>query len=87
MSLDTQERDCRDLIERKGWAVATVYRDAGRSAWRDDRDRPAFAELLQALDAGELDAIVAWKQDRLGRRVSEVADLLDRCRRNNAALV
>lgn len=87
VSLATQETDCRALLERKGWSIEQIYRDAGRSAWQDNRDRPAFTELLQALDAGELDAIVAWKQDRLGRRVAEVADLLDRCRRHDVALV
>ena len=87
ISLETQEADCRALVERKGWEVAGVYRDAGRSAWADDRDRPAFTEMLAELEAGEVAGIVAWKQDRLGRRVTEVADLLDRCRQHSAALV
>ena len=45
MSLETQETDARAFVERKGWDVAEVYVDAGRSAWADDRvrDRPEFA--------------------------------------------
>jgi DNA invertase Pin-like site-specific DNA recombinase len=84
ISLKTQERDARALAKRKGWKVADVYRDAGRSAWQDGRERPAFDRMLGDLDAGKISGVVAWKQDRLGRRVAEVAQLLDRCRQLGA---
>jgi DNA invertase Pin-like site-specific DNA recombinase len=85
VSLDTQEQDARALASRKGWEVAPeVYRDAGRSAWQDNRERPAFDAMLADLEAGKLGGVLAWKQDRLGRRVSEVAALLDRCRQLGA---
>jgi site-specific DNA recombinase len=80
ISLDTQEHDARALANRKGWKVAEVYKDAGRSAWSDARERPAFDRMVADLDAGKIKGVVAWKQDRLGRRVAEVASLLDRCR-------
>jgi DNA invertase Pin-like site-specific DNA recombinase len=86
VSLDTQEQDARALAKRKGWKVVEIYRDSGRSAWADGRDRPAFDRMLVDLDAGKLGGIVAWKQDRLGRRVAEVAQLLDRCRQLGAVV-
>jgi DNA invertase Pin-like site-specific DNA recombinase len=86
VSLKTQEADCRTFAKRKGWAVAEVYRDAGRSAWSDTRDRPAFDRMLGDLDAGRVTGILAWKQDRLGRRVAEVAALLDRARQLGAVV-
>jgi DNA invertase Pin-like site-specific DNA recombinase len=84
VSLETQEADARAFAARKGWKVAEVYVERGRSAWRDDRDRPAFDRMLADLEAGKIAGIVAWKQDRLGRRVAEVAALLDRCRQLGA---
>jgi site-specific DNA recombinase len=84
ISLETQEGDCSALARRKGWKVTKVYTDAGRSAWSDKRDRPAFDRMLSDLEHGDLDGVVAWKQDRLGRRVAEVAALLDRCRQLDA---
>jgi DNA invertase Pin-like site-specific DNA recombinase len=84
VSLDTQERDARAFAKRKGWRVAGTYRDAGRSAWKDGRERPAFDAMLADLEAGKLGGILAWKQDRLGRRVAEVATLLDRTRQLGA---
>jgi site-specific DNA recombinase len=84
VSLDTQEQDARAFTKRKGWVVAEVYKDAGRSAWSDSRDRPAFDKMLADLEAAKLDGILAWKQDRLGRRVAEVSALLDRSRQLGA---
>jgi site-specific DNA recombinase len=84
VSLVTQEADCRKLAKRKGWKVAQIYRDAGRSAWSDSRDRPGFDKMLVDLEAGRIAGILAWKQDRLGRRVAEVAALLDRARQLGA---
>jgi site-specific DNA recombinase len=84
VSLDTQEHDCRALAKRKGWKVAEVYKDRGRSAWSDLRDRPAFDKMLADLEVGRIAGILAWKQDRLGRRVAEVAALLDRARQLGA---
>jgi site-specific DNA recombinase len=86
VSLDTQEADCKALAKRKGWKVAEVYKDRGRSAWSDSRDRPAFDKMLTDLEAGKIGGIVAWKQDRLGRRVAEVAGLLDRVRQLGAVI-
>jgi site-specific DNA recombinase len=87
VSLETQEADARTYAKRKGWRVAEVYRDAGRSAWSDDRERPSFNRMLEDLDARKIGGIVAWKQDRLGRRVAEVAALLDQCRQLGAVVV
>ena len=50
----------RALAKRKGWAVADVYRDAGRSAWQDGRERPAFDRMLADLEAGKIDAALLW---------------------------
>ena len=36
VSLATQEADAFALAKRKGWRVAVVYRDSGRSSWADD---------------------------------------------------
>src|ERR671930_2816257 len=81
VSLDTQEQDARARASRKGWEVAPeVYRDAGRSAWQDGRERPAFDAMLADLEAGKLGGIVAWKQDRLGRPGAEGSSLPGRCR-------
>jgi DNA invertase Pin-like site-specific DNA recombinase len=63
----------RELIERhaagQGWALGKVYEDGGWSGRRSDR--PAYRELLDAAAAGEMDVLVVWRLDRLGRDLRE----------------
>ncbi len=44
-SLSDQERTCRTFAARAGLKVVAVYRDDGKSAWKDDlRHRPQFEQ-------------------------------------------
>lgn len=80
-----QEKDCRALCERQGYAVVEVYRDTERyrvgkrlvepSGTR--ADRPQFRRLLADAAAGAFDVIVAWKEDRLYRSYRAMLDVLD----------
>ncbi len=48
-SLADQERTCRELAKRSGFKVLRVYRDEGRSAYKDElHHRPQFAAMLAA---------------------------------------
>lgn len=67
-SLADQERACRQFAERAGLKVLKVYRDEGRSAYKDDlKHRPAFQQLLQAAGR-QWSAVVVYKLDRFARR-------------------
>ena len=78
VSPETQEADARALCERQGYIVIEVYRDtekyraAGRlvepSGTRNDR--PQFKRMLADNDAGKIDMIIAWREDRLYRGVN-----------------
>jgi site-specific DNA recombinase len=66
-SLADQERACREFAARQGYRVLKVYRDEGRSAYKDDlKHRPAFQQLLAA--AGTFKAVIVYKLDRFARR-------------------
>lgn len=71
-SLDDQERDCRDLAERRGLTVAEVYREReGTSAYRQGVKRPKFDQMLDELESGT--TVIAWELSRITRRGSEQA--------------
>lgn len=78
-----QEEDCRAHAKALGWEVAEVYIDNDVSA-TSGKARPAYERLLAALDSGDVGAIVAWHPDRLYRRVTDLAELVDVCKRTNA---
>jgi len=44
-----------------------------------DTDRPGFQQALSMLKAGEADALVVYKMDRLSRNVRDVLDLCQLC--------
>jgi site-specific DNA recombinase len=73
-----QERECRAFCARRDWPVLDVYTDNDVSASAFTRKaRPAYAAMLEAVKAGDVDAIVAWHFDRLYRRPRELEDLID----------
>lgn len=73
-----QEQDCRALCERKGWPVGGLYVENGTSATRAGR-RPVYAQLVEHITAGLVDALVAWDVDRLYRHPRELEDLFEVC--------
>src|SRR5271165_5724161 len=80
-----QERDCRELVARRGWTVAGVYTDNDVSA-TNGKPRPAYQRLLADLADGLVDAVVVWDLDRLHRRPIELEEFLDLADRRRVAL-
>ena len=68
--VDRQREDTAALCEVKGWQVADVYIDNDRSASNGKR-RPAWERLLADVDAGKIDAVAAWDQDRVNRMMDD----------------
>lgn len=71
-----QEADCRALCERKGWADPILFVDNDVSA-TSGAPRPAYQELLAAIQAGHVNAVAVWDVDRLTRKVRDLEDLIE----------
>jgi DNA invertase Pin-like site-specific DNA recombinase len=70
---------CKAYAAEKGWDVYKVYIDEGRSAYKDETERPAFNELLEDAQARRFQHIVSFAQDRFSRQPPvEVLDLVRR---------
>jgi DNA invertase Pin-like site-specific DNA recombinase len=84
LSLESQEAAARAVVEERGWVVAAVKCDhaSGKSA-----RRPRLQEALAGLGAGEFDALVFSRFDRLSRSVRDFCLILDRADREGWALV
>lgn len=64
LSLQDQERQCREYAEERGWRVVGVFSEK----WDGEEIyRPKLRELHAAGKRGEADTVLVWKQDRLGR--------------------
>jgi site-specific DNA recombinase len=75
-SIADQVEVCRRYAERQGWTVTELYEDAKISG--ASRFRPGFQKLLADAEGRRFDVIVCEAIDRLGRKLSDVADLFDR---------
>jgi site-specific DNA recombinase len=71
LSLDTQEKACRDYCARNSYDVAEVFVDAGESA--KTTNRPEFLRLLAACRAqrGRLHAVVVYSLTRFSRNTAD----------------
>lgn len=71
-----QEQDGRNLADRLGWNVVAVFTDNDVSAF-SGRARPGYKQLLEALETGTVDAVIAWHPDRLHRSPVELEEFID----------
>jgi DNA invertase Pin-like site-specific DNA recombinase len=72
-----QEAECREYAENLGWEVVAVFSDSDISASRYSRKpRPGYNELIEAVEAGEVEAILITEMPRLYRRLEELLELM-----------
>ena len=66
LSLDTQEKTCREHCAKLGFEVHRVYREEGRSA--KTADRPELLKLLKECAKKKVVAVVVYGVNRLARQ-------------------
>ena len=71
-----QERELRQVAERAGSEVDKVYKDHGISSSKGPDKRPAFDALHKAAARREIDIVMAWSVDRLGRSLQDLVAFL-----------
>lgn len=74
MSLESQESEMLAFAAQAGLEVVKVLRES-QSAKAEGR--PVFASLLAAIQAGEADAVLCWKVDRLARNMADAGRIID----------
>ena len=75
--VDRQVKDCQALADERGWTVVGTYVDNDVSAYSGKR-RPAYEDMLAAVDRGEIDVILAYSADRVYRRIKDLERLVDK---------
>ena len=80
LGVTRQLEDCRRLASERGWTVAAEYVDNDISAYRG-KARPEYARMLADIEAGRVDAVIAYHQDRLTRRPMEWEEFVELCDR------
>ena len=87
-SLDAQERLFRELCKNRGWEVAQIYREEGRSAHVDAiAKRPVFRQLLEDATKHQFDIVVVHTLDRWSRNLKVTLESLTILGKQNVGLV
>jgi DNA invertase Pin-like site-specific DNA recombinase len=76
LGVERQQADCEALAERLGWTVAAIFIDNDASAY-SGAPRKDYRKLLDAIDAGTVNAVIAWHPDRLHRSPKELESFID----------
>lgn len=86
-SLAVQETRCRAYCAAQGWTIAGLFRDAGVSGVKTERERDGLRDVLATVKGGHADTIVVAKLDRLYRSMRHLAPLLGELDDTGVALV
>lgn len=73
---DNQMIALREVARRAGWSIVTEYVDDGISGAKGRDQRPQFCALLKAITRREVDIVMSWSVDRLGRSLQHLLSFL-----------
>ncbi|GMV83380.1 MAG: putative resolvase/invertase/recombinase [Planctomycetota bacterium] len=83
--VENQLHDLRLFVRQRGWVIQGEYVDAGVSGTKESR--PALDRLLAVARKNQVDVLLVWRLDRLGRSVKHLVLLLDELRRLDVSFV
>ncbi len=75
-TVNNQLRELRQVAKRQGWKVVGEFIDRGVSGAKGRAQRPKFDKLCQAATRREIDLIMSWSVDRLGRSLQHLVTFL-----------
>lgn len=83
-SIPAQKERLLAFCKAQGWAVGDIYSDEGISGAK--LDRPELSRLRRDAAEKRINMVLVWKVDRLSRKVSHLASLVEEFDRSGCAL-
>ncbi|TDJ62803.1 MAG: recombinase family protein, partial [Proteobacteria bacterium] len=75
-TVTNQLRELRQVAKHQSWKVVAEFIDRGVSGAKGRAQRPQFDKLCQAATRREIDLIMSWSVDRLGRSLQHLVTFL-----------
>ncbi|HYN18673.1 MAG TPA: recombinase family protein, partial [Actinomycetes bacterium] len=82
LGVERQREDCEKIAARLGVQITDWYIDNSVGASRRSKskgNRPEYRRLLADIEAGRIQTVIIWMEDRLHRQVIELAEFLKVC--------
>lgn len=76
----------REVANRAGWEIVAEYIDEGISGAKGREQRPQFDALSKAIIRREVDIVLSWSVDRLGRSLQHLLSFLTELNASGADL-
>jgi DNA invertase Pin-like site-specific DNA recombinase len=84
-TVDRHREDCLKVATARGWTVIEEYVDNDISA-AGKRVRPAFDAMLDRIETGQVDVVLAWMMDRLHRNRRDELRLIEALQKHKVLL-
>ena len=81
---DSQELELKRYCRQRGWKSLTFYTEKISGA---KTSRPELDRLVQHIRAGQIERLIVYKLDRLGRSLTHLALILDELNRLKVPLI
>jgi len=75
-TVDNQLLELRQAAERMGWKVTCELTDEGISGAKGRDQRPSFDRLFQMVQRKEIDVVMFWSIDRIGRSIQHLVSFM-----------
>lgn len=75
-NVSNQLLELREAARRMGWEITVELSDNGISGAKGRNQRPAFDRLLRMVQRREVDVVMAWSIDRLGRSIQHLVSFM-----------
>jgi site-specific DNA recombinase len=85
-AVERQREDTQAVANRRGWEVVRTEVDNDTSA-AGKRQRPGFEAIMDAIEAGEVGAVIAWDMTRLTRNARDTLRIIEAGQQHNTVLV
>jgi DNA invertase Pin-like site-specific DNA recombinase len=85
-TVENQRLELQSVADRMGWIVITTLADEGISGSKGRDQRPAFNMLMTMVTRREIDMVMAWSVDRLGRSLQHLVGFLSEINERNVDL-
>lgn len=85
-TVENQLRELREVAERNGWQITSTFMDEGVSGAKGREKRPGYAALWKAVSRKEVDVVMVWHVDRLGRNLRELLAFFQETQDKNVGL-
>ena len=75
-TVENQLQALREAAQRQGWYITTELTDEAISGSKGRRDRPGLDKLFDMIAKRDVDVVLCWALDRLGRSLQELIALM-----------